>query len=330
MKTNDVIGLGNALMDFLVRVEDYQLPELNLNKGETVFASEEKAKDILNRMQQNNLNMETVPGGCSANTIKGIATLGGNAILCGKVGDDSHGESYVQQMQDHGVSTRISKYNLITGHALTFITPDSERTFSVHLGASTSLVKDDILEEDIVQSKVLYLEGFQLEGPTKETVLHAVELAKKHDTKVAIDLNDAGLIRRNKEFLKDFLRDSVDMVFLNEGEVKEFTGLSEEEGIKEVARGVNTVIVKLGKEGSIISHNDQITKVNSYSANPVDTTGAGDTYAAGFLYGYCNNWSIEKSGKLGSLAAARIVEKIGVRINELNVEELKRMINKSP
>jgi len=317
-KTNDVIGLGNMMMDFLVEVDDDRLLEFDLKKGEMHLVDHEKAKLILSNIN----HTETAPGGSAANTLRGVAFLGGKAILCGKVGNDPLGENLVQEIENHGVTTRISKHHHTTGHSVSFITPDTERTMSTHLGAAIELSKEDILEEDIQNSKVLHLEGYQLEGPTKEVVLYAIELAKKHGTLVSIDLADPGLIRRNKELLQSLIR-KVDIVFANEKEAKEFTGVEEVEAARELGKLVKIAIVKIGERGSLICSEGELVKVEGFPAKAVDTTGAGDTFAAGFLYGYCQGWSLAKAGKLGSLLAARIVEKIGVKVKELDVEGIK-------
>jgi len=324
-KEYDVIGLGNALMDFLVEINDQHFLEFNLKKGEMHLIEEKQAKEILTKLQKSNFNIETVPGGSSANTLKGLALLGSKVIFCGKVGNDEQGLIYEQQMINHQVNPRLSKHSKLTGQAFTFITPDSERTFSVHLGAAIELHKNDIMEEDIKNSKILHLEGYQLEGQTKETILHALQLAKKHHTLISLDLADPGLIRRNHQQLKEIVKNYVDIVFMNEKEAKEFTGLEEEQALQKIKTKI--AIVKLGERGSLISHNNQITKIKPYPAKVMDTTGAGDTFAAGFLYGYCQGWDIEKSGKLGSLMAAKIVEQKGVKLNQLNIEEIKKELS---
>ncbi|MBT5924655.1 S-methyl-5'-thioadenosine phosphorylase [Candidatus Woesearchaeota archaeon] len=324
-KTNDVIGLGNTMMDFLIEVDDTTLASFNLKKGEMHLVDEIKAQEVLSKVQ--NLNVETVPGGSSANTIKGISFLGGKTIMCGKVGEDKHGEQYIQEMEKFGMTSRIGKHPLTTAHAVTFITPDTERTFSVHLGAALELYIEDILEEDIQNSKVLHIEAYQLEGKTKETVLHAIELAKKHNTLVSIDLADPALIRRNKELFTELVKDSIDIIFMNEKEAKEFTGLEEEEALKDVAQYVKIAVVKLGEKGSLIHDGETITRINSVQANAIDTTGAGDTFAAGFLYGYCNNWDTKKSGDLGSLFASKVVEQKGVGLKGLDKDKLKDTIS---
>ena len=314
-------------MDLLVEVDDNKLLEFNLAKGEMHLVEEDQAKLLLEKINQHQLKIEKVPGGSAANTLKCISFLGGKSILCGKVGEDSHGEVYVQEIEKHGVSSRINKHSSITGHAVTFITPDSERTFSVHLGAALELYKEDVLEEDIEKSKILHLEGYQIEGPTKETIMHAIELAKKHNTLVSIDLADPGLIRRNKEFLKDLVMNHADIVFVNEKEAKEFTGLEPEEALNEIAKHTKVAVVKLGKEGSLISSEGMITMIDAHLVEAVDTTGAGDSYAAGFLYGYTNELNIEQSGKLGSLLASKVVAQKGVGLKDINADELKEKVN---
>ena len=322
-KTNDVIGLGNALMDFLIEVEDDKLLEMDVKKGEMHLVDEEKAKKLLEEINSRDLNIETIPGGSAANTLKGIGLLGGNVILCGKVGNDEHGEMYVQEISKNGVATKIGKHQKITGHALTFITPDSERTFSVYLGAAIHLEKEDILEEDIAKSKVLHLEAYQLEGDTKDVVMHAIELAEKHQTLISLDLADPALIRRNKELFLEILKDHVDIVFVNENEAKEVTGREEEEALHVLAKNAKIAVVKIGERGSLISHNGEVIKIDPIKAKAIDTTGAGDSYAAGLLYGYCHDWDLKDAGKLGSLLAARVIEQRGVGMKDLLGKELK-------
>lgn len=325
IKTFDVIGLGNTLMDMLIEVDEEKFLEFDLKKGEMHLVDGEKAKQVLSKIQTANLDIKKIPGGCSANTLKGVAFLGGNAILCGKVGNDEQGEIYVQEIANHKVVPRINKHPVIsTGHAISLITPDTERTFSTYLGAAITLAKEDVLEEDIEKSKVLHLEGYQVEGATRETISHAINFAKKHDTLVSIDLADPFIIRNNIDFLKDLVMNHADIVFVNEKEALEITGLSnEEEAVRKLGKHAKVAIVKLGKQGSLIYSEDNLVKINPVFANAVDTTGAGDTFAAGFLYGYCQGWNLEKCGNLGSYMAAKIVEKIGVRITELDIEEIK-------
>ncbi len=322
-KPIDVITLGNTLMDFLVEVDDTHLAAMNLRKGEGKLVDEQEASLLLQNI--NGKNVEMVPGGSSANVARALGMLGSAVILCGRVGNDEHGNIYREAMQNHNVITRLNGHACRTGHALTYITPDSERTFSVHLGAAIELCPEDILEEDIANSKVLHLEGYQLEGKTRETVLHAVHLAKKYGTIISLDLSDGGVIRRNKEYLLEFVKNYVDIIFANELEAEDFTGKTEAEAAEEMGMATKIAIVKIGERGSYICRNNEIVHVPSFKAAAIDTTGAGDTYAAGFLYGYCRGWSVEKAGELGSRLAARIIEKKGVRFDAQEMETIKAM-----
>ncbi|OGY48262.1 MAG: hypothetical protein A3D39_00155 [Candidatus Buchananbacteria bacterium RIFCSPHIGHO2_02_FULL_39_17] len=325
-KKYDVIGFGNTIMDFLVEVEDKTLLEFNLKKGEMHLVDEAKAKDVLKILENKNTTIDIVPGGSSANTLRGLAQLGASVIFCGRVGNDQHGDWYIEALKDHKVVTNMKKHPGITGHAIGFITPDAQRTFSVHLGAGIHFAKEDIIEEDIKESKVLHIEGYQLEGNTQAVILHAMQIAKKHGTKISIDLADPGLIRRQKDILQQVVHEFADIVFVNETEAKEFTGYEETQAAQVLGQQVEIAIVKIGKQGSIISHQNQITYIAPITANAIDTTGAGDTYAAGFLYGYCKGWPIEKAGKLGSVLAAKIVEQKGVKLKHLEFEKLMQKI----
>jgi sugar/nucleoside kinase (ribokinase family) len=321
------MALGNTIVDLLIEVDDNKLVEFNLKKGEFHLVDEDKSKDILKIIQDQQLSVQICPGGSAANTLRGLALLGGTAILCGKVGQDKHGEYYIQEVKKQGVNSKINTLPQTTGHAITFITPDAQRTFSVHLGAAIKLYKEDVIEEDIAKSKILHLEGYQVEGQTKETLLHSITLAKKNNTLVSIDLADPGVIRRNLDFLKELIKDA-DIVFLNETEAEAFTGTNNEvEAVKKLGEQVKIAIVKVGKDGSYIFHNNTLSKIPGFPANAIDTTGAGDTFAAGFLYGYCNGWDLDKSGRLGSLYASKIVEKIGVKLHELDVETIKSQVD---
>lgn len=323
MKSNDVLGIGNMLMDFLIEIDETTFLEMNLRKGESHFLSEAEAQKMLQRIQQ--YQPKIMPGGSVANTLRGIGLLGGKVILCGKVGNDSHGKMYVEQIKNHHVFPRISTHAKTTGHAITFITPDAQRTFSVHLGAAIELCKEDILEEDIKKSKILQLEAYQLEGPTKEMVLHAIQLAQKHHTLVSLDLADTGVIRRNRKLLQDLLP-SLNIIFSNETEIKEFMEMPEGHAFHELAQKVPLVIMKLGSRGSQIAFEGKIYHIQAFPAIAIDTTGAGDIYAAGFLYGYTQQWPLAKAGQLGSMLAAKVIAQKGVSMNDWVVEDIKKKI----
>lgn len=319
----DVIGIGNPLIDLLLKVNEDLVVELNLNKGNFNPISQEQLNIILDKIQHHDITK--APGDSTANTLAGISRLGGNVIFCGKIGNDESGIYYEEKLEDAKVLPKLSKTNGTTGQCLCFITPDSERTFAAHLGVCIDLKKEDILEEDIKQSKILHLTGYQLENKNlRETAFHAMEIAKKNNLKISIDLADPGLITRCKEDLLDIVKNFADIIFVNELEAKAFTGLEEKDALNEIAKLVDIAIVKLGEKGSLIKSNDEYHEIQIFPVEVVDTTGAGDMYAAGVLYGISNNLSLERSGKIGSYVASLVVSQIGARLNShIDIENIK-------
>lgn len=322
-KKYDVVGIGNALLDFIVEVEDGILAEMNLAKGQFTLIDKEKSKELLGKLEKH--EVKTAPGGSSANTLAGVSVLGGNAVLIGKVGKDKHGDIYEQKTSDCGVNVKFSRHESeMTGHCITFITPDAERTFATHLGAALHLRKEDVFEEEIKASKILHTEGYQLEDPNlKEATVHAMKIAKENGVKISIDLSDPGLVGRNLEPIRKLVEDYADIVFVNEMEAEAFTGKKDEEALHAIYNMCEIAIVKLGEKGSLIKANNMIYKIPVYKTKIVNTNGAGDMYAAGILYGIANSLPIERAGKIGSYAASLVVGQTEARLNKkINVKDI--------
>ena len=326
MKKYDVIGIGAALLDFIIEVDDDMLDEMDLNKGEMHLIEEEKSKEILKKLE--NYGIKIAPGGSSANTLAGVNVLGGNAVFLGKIGKDKYGDIYEQKTADAGVNSRLSRHDAaITGHAITFITPDAERTFATHLGASVHFRKEDIFEEEVKASKILHIEGYQLEDPeTRKASSYAMEIAKENNVKVSIDLSDPGIIERNLEDLKKLVKEYADIIFVNEKEADAFTGKKEEEALHEIYEMCEIAIVKLGGKGSLIKAGDMIYRIPSYKTNVVNTNGAGDMYAAGILYGIANGIEMEKAGKMASYAASKVVSSVKARLEKMDLDNVEKKI----
>lgn len=312
-KENDVFGIGNAIIDLLIEVNDDLLEELKINKGQFRGVGEKESEAIIDKVGKT--RFKQVPGGSAANVTSGIAKLGGKAVFCGKVGLGSFGAFYENQLSDDGVKTRLAKSKIKTGRAITFITPDSERSFAAYLGAAAKLTKEDIAEEDIKNSKILHIEGYKLDNEfSREMVMHAIGLAKKHGALVSVDLNDARIIKENHESFKNIASNHMDIIFVNELEAEAFTGKKNPvEALDVLSEYAPIAVVKNGLNGSFIKHNGIIYNIPAYKANAIDTTGAGDMYAAGFLYGLCNGYDLQKCGNLGSFAASKVVEQVGAR-----------------
>jgi len=325
MKKYDVAGIGSPLLDFIFEVDDRILAEMGLKKGQMHLIDEEKSKEILQKLEK--YEVKTAPGGSAANTLAGVSVLGGSAVFLGKIGKDKHGNIYEQKTNDDGVNIKLSKHNdAVTGHAITFITPDSERTFATHLGAALYFRKEDVFEEEIKESKILHIEGYQLEDPElKAASIHAMKTAKENDVKISIDLADPGLIGRNLGALKQLVKDYADIIFVNEAEAEAFTDKKEEEALHEIYNMCEIAVVKLGSEGSLIKANDKVYRISINKVEVVNTNGAGDAYAAGILYSIANNIDMEKAGKIAAYISSKVVANTGARLDKNIKEEITKL-----
>ena len=324
----DVMGIGNPLMDMLIKVDHDILAELNLKNGSMHLVSSEDVDKIHSKINAEKFKLS--PGGSVANTMAGIALLGGKVLFCGKVGNDEHGSLYEDHMRNSGVNTKLVKTPGFTGKAITFITPDSERTFATHLGVACDLKKHEVMEEDIVNSKFLHVTGYQLENPImRETTLNAMDIAKNNGVKISIDLADPNLIERNLSDLTDIAKRYADILLMNEEEAKAFTGEEAERALEKSSELADIAIVKLGEKGSLIRQANNIVRINSHKANAVDTTGAGDMYAAGFLYALSQGKSLKIAGNTGSYVSAKVVEQVGARLDKISKEDVEKIENDS-
>ncbi len=310
---NDVVGIGSALLDLTFEVKESVLSDLGLKKGTMHLIDEARSKEILDHMK--GYPVQVTPGGSAANTMAGVANLGGSSMFVGKVGVDPHGKRYTEDTAKTGVVPRIGTHRSMTGHAITFITPDSERTFATHLGAALHLTSEDVAEEDIRQSKILHIEGYILEGELKKASVHAMEIAKKHGVKISIDLADPSLITRNLGEFKGIVRNYADIVFANEDEAQAFSGERGADALEYLHRLCEVAVVKLGADGSLIRSGDRVHAIQAYKTNVINTNGAGDMYAAGVLYGISHGLPIDRAGRIGSYAASLVVAGVGARFD---------------
>ena len=309
----DVIGIGSALLDFIVRVDDADLDAFGLTKGGMQLIDEGRSREILARLAGR--EMEISPGGSAANTLAGLAMLGGQGVFLGTVGTDEHGDRYIQETEKSGVKTQISRHDSMTGHAITFITPDSERSFATHLGAALHFGSDNVSEELIKKSKIIHFEGYLFEPPNlREACMRAIEIAKRNDVLVSIDLSDPSLIERIRPIFNEVTREYADILFVNEEEAKVFTGKEREDALKDIHDLCQFAVVKLGEEGSLIETGDTVYRIPSYRTDVVNTNGAGDMYDAGVLYGITSGFRADRAGKIGSYLSSKVVSQVGARL----------------
>ncbi len=305
IKLYDVFGIGNTLMDLIIEAEDHHLEKHELKKGIMHLLEEDQAHRIMDSHEPTKI----VPAGATTNTLLGISALGGRCILAGQVGRGEYGDMYEEIITKEGITSQLVRCNSSrTGKVLNFVTPDAERTFGVHLGAAINLDKASLIDEDIKKSKWFYFTGYELES-VHDAVMHAIKVAKDNDVKVAMDIADPQLVSRNKDLLKEVVSKHIDLLFMNALEARAFTGFGAEEAAKSV--DADMVVVKRGPIGSIIKTPEGITQIKTTAVKAIDTTGAGDLYAAGFLYSLIKGYSVEKAGKMGSIMGSMIVSQIG-------------------
>jgi len=323
--SHDVVSIGNPLMDILIDVEEEFLKELTLVKGNMHLLDEEQIKKLEKKLEQQQKKL--APGGSEANTLTALSMLGHKVVYFGKVAKDDHGHHYHNKLIENGVISKVIKVDGMTGRAITFITPDSERTFATHLGVATLLEDNEINEADIVEAKFLHLTAYILnEELTRKGAIRAMNIAKSNNVKICLDLGDPNMVKANKELLKEITEEYVDIIIANENEAKEFTGEEPEQAVETLSKIADIAIVKLGEKGSLIKDKNNLIKISGFKVNAVDTTGAGDTYTAGFLYGLLNNLDLETSGKIASFIASKVVEVKGARLGKIDKKEIENII----
>lgn len=320
-----ILGIGNALVDIMTLLQgEYILREFKLPKGSMQLVDREKSEGIKSATAI--FPRTWTSGGSAANTIHGLAMLGTDTGFIGSIGRDDTGDFFENDMKKAGVNTLLIRRNSPTGTAVALITEDSERTFATHLGAATELNADDLNPMLFEGYDILYLEGYIINNlPLIET---ACSIARGKNMIVALDLASYNVVEEHKDSFLRIVSEYVDILFANEQEAKAFTGLDAEQALPALSAMAPAVILKIGAEGSWLKTVDETVKISAYPVKCVDTTGAGDLYAAGFLYGYANKLPLEKCGILGSFMAGKVIEIIGARMDNGKFREIKEELNR--
>ena len=312
----DVVGIGNAIVDVITKTDDYLLKKLSLDKGSMRLVDENTAKELYkittNRIQRS--------GGSVANSLACLAQLGGKSAFIGRVRDDKLGEIFKEEILKTGTifKTPLSLTGPSTANCLIFVTPDAQRTMCTYLGASVLLDDKDIDLTVVKNAKIVYLEGYLWDNPAaKNAFIKAAEIAKDAGGKVALSLSDSFCVSRHRESFINLVEDYVDILFANKDEI---TSLYETSNlnlaVNKLKRKCELAAITIGENGSILVSNGKEINIEPFIfGKAIDTTGAGDLYAGGFLKGLTNGLSPETSAKIGSICAGQIVTQLGSRSN---------------
>ncbi len=321
-----VLGMGNALVDVLIRLQsDDLLATLNLPKGSMQLIDEVRLHTINNKIRNEQATL--VAGGSAANTMAGLARLGNSCGFIGKTGHDSMADVFFNDMTNCGIKPMLLKNEMPSGTAITFISPDSERTFGTFLGAAAELRPEDLQLEMFSGYDYFYIEGYLVQNHA--LIEHAIVLAKSAGAKIAIDLASYNIVEDNLDFLHYLIKEYAHIVFANEEESKSLTGEeSPEKALSHIAAICDIAIVKVGADGAFIKEKEVFHHVAAIPAIPVDTTGAGDLYAAGFMYGLCTSQTLPVCGEYGSILAGNVVEVVGPKMDDKRWEKISEEITK--
>jgi sugar/nucleoside kinase (ribokinase family) len=317
MEKFDVYGVCNPLIDLLSHIPDSFLKKNGIEKSIMHLISIEEQQRLLRSLSVEKLSVESASGGSGANSMIGIAQLGGLTAFSGKIGRDEHGKIYREKLEDLGVSARLGEGDGSTGSSLILVSDDGCRTMNTYLGMGQELQVPDIDPEVIKVSKYLYLTGYLWDTESqKKAVRAALDEAKRVETKVALSLSDPFCVKRHKEDFKSLLQGYASMVFCNQEEA--FTLLQTDvtqEAVDIMSKWTETVVLTLGANGAIISHLGQTYYIDPFPIRVEDTTGAGDAFAAGFLFGMTHEFSPLDSGRIGAVLAGAVIEQTGPRFH---------------
>lgn len=316
-----IIGMGNALVDVLVTLpDDSLLDEMSLPKGSMQLIDKNKFLIIRNKFAS--MKTHKAAGGSAGNTTLALANLGVNPAFIGKTGKDDFGQYFKKNGMKHGIDMKLLTGDLPTGVASTFISPDGERTFGTYLGAAATMKAENLTLDMFKGCAYLYIEGYLVQD--HDLILRAMQLGKEAGAQICLDMASYNIVEEDLGFFDTLITKYVDIVFANEEEARAYTGKEPWDAINEIASKCSVVVVKLGAQGSCIKKGTECIKLEIPPVKKViDTTGAGDYYAAGFLYGLICGYSLEKCAIIGSILASSVIQVVGTTLSKKKWDEIK-------
>jgi sugar/nucleoside kinase (ribokinase family) len=316
--------MGNALTDVHMSIDsEALLAELGLPKGSMQLIDSAGFEKIIGRTSA--LGKSISCGGSAANTITGAAKLGVPSAFIGKINNsDETGVLYQRDMESYGVEALLLRDEEASGQAIAFVTPDGERTFATYLGAAANLRMEELSDELFKGYDLFYIEGYLVYN--QDLIASAVRMAKANGLKVALDLASYNVVEDNLAFLNDLLGNYVDLVFANEEEAKALTGMEPEAALEKLASKVETAVVKIGSKGALAKRGPEKVRVPAIQANCLDTTGAGDLFAAGFIFGMHLGKSLEECTRFGTVTAGKVIEVMGPKMSSETWTEINSLL----
>lgn len=320
---NRVLGIGNALVDALVQVQnEVLLTEMNLPKGSMQLIDTEGYEAVCRRLSQ--MQVKRATGGSAANTVLALAHLGAQPGIIGRVSEDDNGHFFADNCKRVGIETFLLPSELPTGVASTFITPDGQRTFATYLGAAATLHADDLRPEWLEGYAYLYIEGYLVQD--HDLICRAVEMAHAAGLKVCLDLASYNIVEAQHEFFS-YLLDHTDIVFANEEEALAFTGKGPREALDLLAQRCEVAVVKTGKEGAMARRGEEFAQAPAEPvAQVVDTTAAGDFFAAGFLYRHAQGAPLADCLTAGGAVAGAVIQVVGTQLADQTWDALRQRL----
>jgi sugar/nucleoside kinase (ribokinase family) len=318
MRTYNVYGLGNALVDAEFEVTDEFLKHENIQKGLMTLVDGEAQKILYDRLVAKFGIKKRDGGGSAANSMYAVSQFGGSAFYTCKVAGDEPGDFYVRQLGDHNIRTNLSQNREYgdTGKCLVMVSPDAERTMLTFLGISADIASKDLNLEALKDSQYLYLEGYLSASPSgKQACVDARKAAEANGVATALSLSDVSMVQFCRGGLEEMIGNGVDLIFANENEARAWTGKdSISDAMNELKKIARTLVLTLGSKGALLFDGEQIVSIESFPTKAIDTNGAGDMFAGAFLYAITNGKDFATAGKLASYAASRTVSYFGPRL----------------